>query len=85
MIVIADSSALVAVATYRGLDLLETLFGNFIRSSLLETDKNTRIAGMDRDDFAEYGHQRSLNRHGWRQRTNRCQYEESSDRCSRSY
>ena len=28
MIVIADSSALVAVATYRGLDLLESLFGN---------------------------------------------------------
>ena len=64
---------------------LETLFGNLIRSSLLETDQNTRIAGTDRDDFAEYGHQRSLNRHGWRQRTNRCQYEESSDRCSRSY
>ena len=30
MIVIADSSALVAVATYRGLDLLESLFGNVL-------------------------------------------------------
>ena len=30
MIVIADSSALVAVATYRGLDLLEKLFGNVL-------------------------------------------------------
>lgn len=30
MIVIADSSALVAVSTYRGLDLLETLFGTVL-------------------------------------------------------
>ncbi len=30
MIVIADSSALVAVATYRGLDLLEKLFGTVL-------------------------------------------------------
>lgn len=30
MIVIADSSALVAISTYRGLDLLETLFGTVL-------------------------------------------------------
>lgn len=26
-----------------------------MRASLLETDQETRIAGMDRDDFTEYG------------------------------
>ena len=34
---------------------LETLFGSLMRASLLETDQETRIAGMDRDAFAEYG------------------------------
>ncbi len=34
---------------------LETQFGNLIRNALLETDRNKRIAGMDAEEFAEYG------------------------------
>ena len=34
---------------------LEALFGNLIRASLLETDRDQRMAGMDREAFAEYG------------------------------
>jgi integrase len=36
---------------------LETEFANLIRAALLETDRNTRIAGMDAASFAEYGQQ----------------------------
>ena len=34
---------------------LETQFGNLMRASLLETDQETRIAGMDRKAFVDYG------------------------------
>jgi integrase len=34
---------------------LEKQFGNLMRASLLETDENARIDGMDSDEFAEYG------------------------------
>lgn len=34
---------------------LESQLGNLVRASLLETDQNTRIAGMNRQDFADYG------------------------------
>lgn len=34
---------------------LETEFGNLMRASLLDTDKNTRVSGMTDDEFDEYG------------------------------
>ncbi|WP_184415143.1 site-specific integrase [Rhodocyclus tenuis] len=34
---------------------IETQFGNLTRAALLETDRSTRIAGMDRAEFEEYG------------------------------
>ena len=34
---------------------LETQFANLMRAALLETDLNTRIAGMDHDEFKAYG------------------------------